>query len=61
MRDRESLSLCPKLPFMEKKNFVPSPSKVFGHLPSSTLCLIFHFSSSTWTPSIKSTLPTPCL
>ena len=36
MRDRESLSLCPMLPFMKKKNFVPSPSKVFGHLPSST-------------------------
>ena len=36
MGDRESLSLCPMLPFMKKKKIVPSPFRVFGHLPSST-------------------------
>ena len=35
MGDRESLSHCPMLPFMEKKKKIV-PFRVFGHLPSST-------------------------
>lgn len=59
-RQRKSIPLSHVAIYGKKKKKL-FPSGSLATCPLQHFCLMFHFSSSTWTPSIKSTLPTPCL